>query len=90
MTDPRSFLIRMISVLGILVIICGFLYEQIYTSFMGNPILNGTIIATALIGVIYIFRQVLLLVPEVKWLSNVQRTRTLTKGKIKPIAKRKR
>ena len=84
MTDPRSFLIRMISVLGIFVIICGFLYEQIYTSFMGNPILNGTIIATALIGVIYIFRQVLLLVPEVKWLSNVQRTRTLTKGKIKP------
>ena len=84
MTDPRSFLIRMISVLGIFVIICGFLYEQIYTSFLGNPILNGTIIATALIGVIYIFRQVLLLVPEVKWLSNVQRTRTLTKGKIKP------
>ena len=85
MTDPRSFLIRMISVLGIFSIICGFLYEQIYTSFMGNPILNGTIIATALLGVIYIFRQVLLLVPEVKWLSEVQRTRTLTKKKTKPV-----
>ena len=48
----------MISVLGIFILICSFLYEQIYISFMGNPILNGTIIATALIGVIYIFRQV--------------------------------
>ena len=85
MTDPRSFLIRMISVLGIFLIICGFLYEQIYISFMGNPILNGTIIATALLGVIYIFRQVLLLVPEVKWLSDVQRTRTLTKKNTKPV-----
>ena len=85
MTDPRSFMIRMISVLGIFTLICGFLYEQIYTSFMGNPILNGTIIATALIGVIYIFRQVLLLVPEVKWLSDVQRTRTLSKKNKKPV-----
>ena len=85
MTDPRSFLIRMISVLGIFILICGFLYEQIYISFMGNPILNGTIIATALIGVIYIFRQVLLLVPEVKWLSDVQRTRTLSKKNAKPV-----
>ena len=85
MTDPRSFLIRMISVLGIFIVICGFLYDQIYTSFMGNPILNGTIIATAIIGVIYIFRQVFLLVPEVKWLSDVQRTRTLNKKKIKPV-----
>ncbi len=85
MTDPRSFLIRMISVLGIFFIICGFLYEQIYASFMGNPILNGTIIATALIGIIYIFRQVLLLVPEVKWLSDVQRTRTLSKKNAKPV-----
>ena len=85
MTDPRYFLIRMISVLGIFILICGFLYEQIYISFMGNPILNGTIIATALIGIIYIFRQVLLLVPEVKWLSDVQRTRTLSKKNIKPV-----
>ncbi len=85
MTDPRSFMIRMISVLGIFILICGFLYEQIYTSFMGNPILNGTIVATALIGVIYIFRQVLLLVPEVKWLSDVQRTRTLSKKNKKPV-----
>ena len=85
MTDPRSFMIRMISVLGIFTLICGFLYEQIYTSFMGNPILNGTIVATALIGVIYIFRQVLLLVPEVKWLSDVQRTRTLSKKNKKPV-----
>ena len=85
MTDPRSFLIRMITVLGIFILICGFLYEQIYISFMGNPILNGTIIGTALIGVIYIFRQVLLLVPEVKWLSDVQRTRTLSKKNIKPV-----
>ena len=52
---------------------------------MGNPILNGTIIATAIIGVIYIFRQVFLLVPEVKWLSDVQRTRTLNKKNIKPV-----
>ena len=85
MTDPRSFMIRMISVLGIFTLICGFLYEQIYTSFMGNPILNGTIVATALIGVIYIFRQVLLLVPEVKWLSDVHRTRTLSKKNKKPV-----
>ena len=43
---------------------------------MGNAVLNGVIIATALIGVAFIFRQTLRLVPEARWLNTVKSTHT--------------
>ena len=83
MTDPRKYLIRMSAFL-LIVLILGLLYQPLKLAFMGNPVLNSLIIAVGLAGIIYIILQVLRLVPEVKWLSQIQRTRTLDPRAAKP------
>ena len=40
---------------------------------MGNPAVNGVIIAILLAGIVYIFRQVLALNPEVTWIERFRR-----------------
>ena len=37
---------------------------------MGNPGVNGVIVGILLAGIVYIFRQVLLLDPEIEWIEN--------------------
>ena len=51
MTDPRTYLWRMLIVLSITGLIIAALFEPLRTAFAGNPFLNGVIISTACIGV---------------------------------------
>ena len=85
MTDPRRYLIRMMLFLGVVAIVVALLYKPLFAAFMGNAPLNTLIIAVALIGIIYVILQVLRLVPEVRWLSDIQRTRTLDPKAQKPV-----
>ena len=43
--------------------------QQIRLSFMANPGLNGLIIGVLLVGIVYSFRQVLRLYPEIHWVN---------------------
>jgi hypothetical protein len=43
---------------------------QLRKSFMANPGLNALIIAVLLVGIVYAFRQVLRLYPEINWVNN--------------------
>ena len=74
MTDPRTYLIRMAIIPAITAVIIGLLWPQLARAFAGNIALNSVIVATALIGVAFIFRQTLRLVPEAKWLGQIQKT----------------
>ena len=74
MTDPRTYLIRMGIILAITAAIIALLWSQLASAFAGNIALNSVIVATALIGVAFIFRQTLRLVPETKWLAQIQKT----------------
>lgn len=85
MTDPRVFLIRMGVVVLVVLGLAGLFWPQLVAAFMGNPFLNGVIVATGLIGIIYNFRQVLRLAPEVRWLGDIQRTNKLNKAARKPV-----
>ena len=85
MTDPRRYLIRMMLFLVIVALVVGILIKPLTSAFMGNAALNSLIIAVALIGIIYVILQVLRLVPEVRWLSDIQRTRTLNPNAQKPV-----
>ena len=85
MTDPRRYIIRMMLFLGLVAIIIGLLLKPLISAFMGNAALNSLIIAVALIGIIYVILQVLRLVPEVRWLSDIQRTRKLNPNAAKPV-----
>ena len=44
--------------------------RPLVNAFMGNPAVNGVILVILLAGIAYIFRQVLLLDPEIDWIEN--------------------
>ena len=44
--------------------------QPLATAFMGNPAVNGVILGILLAGIVYIFRQVLLLNPESDWIDS--------------------
>ena len=44
--------------------------RPLFNAFMGNPGVNGVILVILLAGIVYIFRQVLLLDPEIDWIDS--------------------
>ena len=72
MSGQRPFLFRMslflALVVGIVVVLSGTLAE----AFFANSVLNGVILGALVIGVVYNFRQVLLLKPDSSWLAAVK------------------
>jgi membrane associated rhomboid family serine protease len=72
MTRPQRFLTRMIVFLGAVVVLAAILSQQMLEAFGNNPALNGLIAGVLLIGIIYIFRQVLMLRPEVEWIETLR------------------
>src|SRR5260221_1394461 len=55
------------------VVVCAVIAPALYSAFMGNPALNGIIMGAMLAGIIYIFREVMLLNPEVAWIESYRR-----------------
>jgi len=72
-TRPQRFLNRMILFLGAVCVVCALIWPALYNAFLGNPALNGIILGATLVGIIYIFRQVLMLTPNVAWIENWRR-----------------
>ena len=73
LTRPQIFLWRMslfLILAFLLVIILDGQTGQLRASFMANPGLNALIIGVLLVGVVYAFRQVLRLYPEINWVNN--------------------
>lgn len=69
LSSPQVYLWRMLVFLVIVGFLAMLLNRQIQTAFLANPGLNGLIFAVALVGVILIFRQVIRLFPEVRWVN---------------------
>ncbi len=69
MTRPNSYLARMAAFVIGVAAIATLLGRAIVPFFMGNPWVNGIIVAILLAGVIYIFRQVAMLNREVTWIE---------------------
>ena len=76
LTSPRVFLVRMV----IFLIIAGFvplvLYREVATAFMHNPGLNGLIIGVLVVGVVLAMRNVVGLIPEIRWVNSFRRRET--------------
>jgi hypothetical protein len=49
---------------------------QLVDAFMGNPAVNGVILGILVAGIIYIFRQVILLDPEIEWIESFRNGQT--------------
>ena len=69
-SSPRIFLVRMMLFLVLGALLTVVLYKQIWAAFLANPGLNGLIVLVLLIGIIFAFRQVLRLFPEVAWVNS--------------------
>ena len=73
LTRPQVFLWRM-SLFLILAVLLAIILDgqtgQLRASFMANPGLNALIIGVLLVGIVYAFRQVLRLYPEINWVNN--------------------
>lgn len=73
LTRPQVFLWRMTLFLVLAVLLTIILdgqSGQLRRSFMANPGLNALIIGVLLVGIVYAFRQVWRLYPEINWVNN--------------------
>lgn len=69
LTPPGVFVLRMLIFLTLVGFLASILHEQLLKSFMNNPGLNGLIVGVLGLGIIYAFRQVLRLYPEIRWVN---------------------
>ena len=70
MARPRRFLVRMILFLVAVLVVLVVLFPQLQGAFMANVALNGLILGVLLLGIVYNFRQVTMLNPEVAWIES--------------------
>ena len=84
-TNPRRYLFRMFAFLFAVGIIAALLAAPLKDAFMGNPALNGVILGAFSIGIVYITRQTLRLMPERRWLLTVKTTGKLDQPVQRPI-----
>ena len=74
MTRPHIYLFRMLLFLAAVGSVCALLFEPLSSFFSSNLLLNGLIIGVLVLGIIYNFRQVLRLYPEVGWIDDFRQT----------------
>ncbi len=72
MYRPQRYLVRMVLFLIIVGIAVAFLAPRLKDAFLANTLLNGMILGVLLLGIIYIFRQVVSLNPEIGWLARLK------------------
>lgn len=75
MTHPRPYLIRMLLFLVLVGGVVSALFPTLTHAFQSNPVLNSFILLVLLAGIAWNLRQVVTLVPEVRWLETFQRAR---------------
>lgn len=73
MQKPQKFMNRMLLFLAAVIILGGLLRGPLLAAFSANIVLNGVIAATLLIGVIFAFRRVIDLKPEIEWIKAFKR-----------------
>ena len=76
MTRPQVYLTRMVLFLCVVAVAATWMFvgfDTIPRAFMANRWLNGLIIGVILLGIGYIFRQVVSLSPEVAWIETFRR-----------------
>jgi hypothetical protein len=74
----------MIVFLMVIATIVGLLYSPLSWAFFGNPVINGIILMALIIGIGFIFRQTIRLLPEYRWMR-IMRSSNIGSGmRVKP------
>ena len=69
LSTPGVFLARMVVFLSLVGLLAGILSSNLIASFRTNPFLNSVIVGTLVIGIFYMFAQVVRLYPEIRWIN---------------------
>jgi hypothetical protein len=70
LNSPGVFLLRMTIFLILVAFLAAVLFDQLRTSLLTNPGLNGLIIGVLVLGIVYAFRQVFRLYPEISFVNS--------------------
>lgn len=73
MTYLRTYLTRMAIFLAFAAIGAGVLHQELIEAFLANPAINGIILVVLVFGILFVFRQVVMLRSEVDWLQAYRR-----------------
>ncbi len=84
MNQPRQYLVRMIAFVIAVFALSGVLFLPLQNAFMANAPLNGFIVGVLIIGILYNFRQVLVLYPEVAWVEGFRQNGSAAVSEPKP------
>lgn len=74
MTKPKRYLTRMTLFVTLVAALAAGLIMPLKDAFLANVVINGVILAALLIGVIFIFRQVLMLKGEIAWVESFRQS----------------
>ena len=69
LSRPSIYLMRMLVFLALVGLITAIASPMLITAFKTNPVLNGLIIGVLFFGVLFSFRQVGRLYPEIRWVN---------------------
>jgi hypothetical protein len=72
MTRPSRYFSRMVLFVMLVGAVATLVFPALEQAFMANPPLNGLILFALVVGILYMFRQVLILSREVRWLEYYQ------------------
>jgi hypothetical protein len=75
MSHPRRYLTRMALFLVAVAIVLALLGPGLAAAFMANAVLNGVIVGVLVIGIVFVFRSVVRLMPEIAWLEHFKAQR---------------
>ena len=84
MQSPSRYLRRMALFLAAVVVAAAVTFPILAHAFMVNPALNGLICGVVLVGVLYEFRQVMALAPELRWAEAFQKQQVPLSGADEP------
>ena len=85
MTNPRRYLYRMIAFLVAVLVGAGLLIDPLTAAFMGNVVINSIIVAALMIGIVFVFRQSLQLLPEHRWMTEIDSTKPKSAPPVRPV-----
>src|SRR5690242_6656655 len=68
MSSPLPYLVRMLGFLASVAALAYWLHEDLFRIFEHTPQLDAVILAVLVVGIVLVFRQVVILWPEVRWM----------------------
>ncbi len=78
MTSLRRYLNRRLIFLAAALLAAGVLFSRLQDAFLANPLLNGLILGVLVVGIAYIFREVLTLNKEIAWIETYRKGGTVS------------